>query len=397
MRVKRTMVPQRAMLLLALSALLTVYGCGDKKKTGEAKGATTSAGKSGGATKAAPQSAYPQLETAIREVATQLTNKTCQPRSANRCANYKEAAKLLDRKNKGFEALETMAQLLSDEDPAVATIAAWLFYEGGMRDIGRALRAASKDKSRLAPASVDALIAGLAKLDGYAATRVTTVAAWSAALSGKIDALMKVAETNKNPAVAARIITQLMRYGRLEAFAKIQDYAKSDNARRVHAALKAPLNMHKWTDAERAKICPWGQTFLGHATLKLAAQAGHLMVRCKADGKYIEALLAEGKKRVKAGQWKMPFDFPYRDICFGGFLGRDKKPAQPLCDKTYAFLKSVTDNKKVDANMRARALDWIVYQRRDQKSYDLLKKYKKHKVKEIAKVAADGMKMLKRK
>ena len=135
---------------------------------------------------------------------------------------------------------------------------------------------------------------------------------------------------------------------------------------------------------------------LGHKELRVATEAAHVMNSCKHDNKYIEALIAEGKKRVAAGEWKAPYDFPFRDVCFGGFFGTDKKAPTELCDKNYKFLLSITNNKKVPANMRARALDWIVYQRRDRKSYNLLKKYKSHKVKEIATVAKKGMEMLER-
>jgi hypothetical protein len=300
-------------------------------------------------------------------------------------------------KKKGKLAFASLAYAIGGSDAKAAAAAGYLTYEGRMYDINRYFY----DKVYKAGAKVDAgaakaLIAGLAKLEGYAANRAAELAGWAASTTGQVDALVKVIEGHKKKIVGEIAIKALMHYGRLKAFEHVKKLAKHSYEGFRAAAVAAPNKMPKWTDAEKKAICPWGKGFLAAPELKVASAAAWVMISCKLAGaEYIDALLAEGKKRVDAGQWKRPYDFPFRNVCFGGFMGNAQKPDEKVCNKTYAFLKSVADNGKVPANMRARALDWIYYQRRDKKTYDLMKKYKNHKVKEIATVAKNAMKALK--
>ena len=64
-------------------------------------------------------------------------------------------------------------------------------------------------------------------------------------------------------------------------------------------------------------------------------------------------------------------------------MGNAKKPPAETCQKTYDFLEWVANQEKVEPWYRGFALSMIYYQRRNQVTYDLLKKYKDSKVKEI--------------
>ena len=215
-----------------------------------------------------------------------------------------------------------------------------------------------------------------------------------ASITGKVSEAVKTMKGLAQPQLKARVLKHLMRYGRMNAFPTIQEMAKSPKPLYQKAALAAPNKMYKWTDDEKKKLCPLGMVYLSHKDLGVAARAVRILVTCK--GKYVEALLKEGKKRVKAGEWKKPFVMPYRDICFKGFLGRSKIPPEKTCKKVYKFLEWVANQKNVEPFYRGWALSMIYYQRRDKKTYRLLKKYRNHKVKEIREAVKKDMASLKK-
>lgn len=117
------------------------------------------------------------------------------------------------------------------------------------------------------------------------------------------------------------------------------------------------------------------------------------MVACR--GSYVDALLAEGRRRVLQGRWGKPFVWPFRNVCDSGYSsGRVMTKAR--CDATIAFLLWVADSDKVTDSARAQALDMIVYQRRTQASYDLMRKYRNHRNSAVRTAARQKMDWLKK-
>lgn len=72
----------------------------------------------------------------------------------------------------------------------------------------------------------------------------------------------------------------------------------------------------------------------------------------------------------------------------------DKAAREKQCDRVFKFLQDVADNPAIESSVRGLSLWNIYYQRRDQKSLDLMRKYEKNKDPEIQKRAKDAIKSL---
>ncbi|MEL6180228.1 MAG: hypothetical protein AAFS10_14805, partial [Myxococcota bacterium] len=213
-------------------------------------------------------------------------------------------------------------------------------------------------------------------------------------INGLQKQLFPMIEALKNTQARNQAYANYMTFGRLTGFEELKRItSKSKDADVIQAALQAPRNMYKDTDKEKAAYCPWAEAYMGNTDLKIASKAGYVMVKCK--GKYIDTLIDEGEKRVKAGEFKPPLSAVYREPCFQFMRGvTDKAAREKQCERLYGFLQGVADNASIDSKVRGLSLWNIYYQRRDQKTLDLMRKYENHKDPEVKKRAGEAIKSL---
>jgi len=117
------------------------------------------------------------------------------------------------------------------------------------------------------------------------------------------------------------------------------------------------------------------------------------MVWCR--GTFIDALLAEAEKKVKDKQFKEPFAIVMREPCFQ-FAGALTPSAADVaqCDKVYAFLEKTANDATVEDTVRGTSLWNIYYQRRDDKTMKVMRKYENSPNKELSKRAKEAIKSL---
>lgn len=378
--------PLLTVALLAAAAL----GGACKRKTEATKPAAAAA-----ASTSAPAAAKPAVDAVTGRVADAVRKaaNACNPDEkltfVSACAEYKALPNLIaaEAKTGAAKVLDDLGALAAAGDEKALRIVGFLAGEGAVASlVGEVLRA----KGTVSAAAAAGLVKGLGLVKGAFAIRLAGLATDAAGVTQQLAALRAVIANHPDGGVAPAVLRVVMRHGRLGALAMIEDALKpGQRTEWRQAASAAPMNMYQWTQPEKDKVCPLGKVMLADADLEVAANGAHVLARCK--GAYVDDLLAEGKKRVLAGQWKKPFLWAYRDICFKGFFGNEAIPGEDVCQKVYDFLASVAKSEKVGAWERGFALDMIYYQRRDQKTYDFLKKWAKHKVPEIAKAAKDAM------
>lgn len=289
------------------------------------------------------------------------------------------------RKQKPADLMETLATLVNGPDPKVSAAAIALAAE-----THDALDEAAL-KANATPYALEQMLAALKANQKNRAARLAIPATHLAMLAGKADALYAVVDTHPTKEARENAYSNLMVHGRMAAFPKIKAVAGDETM--LKAALRAPRNMRRATDAEKNEYCPWAQGYLGHADLDVAAHAGYVMLNC--GGAHIEPLLAEAEKRLAAKQYKNPFAMVMREPCFEfitGVTGKAAREAQ--CEKVFTFLEKAANDKTVDDATRGLALWNIYYQRRDKKTLDLMRRYQNHQVKEIAKRANEAIKSL---
>jgi hypothetical protein len=245
------------------------------------------------------------------------------------------------------------------------------------------------------PAEVSGrLLRAVKRARGARAVRLARPAAFAATMTGHAPRLIKASRAHPTKEVAPNVVENLMVYGGMKMFDPIRRIAKQGPPALVRAALAAPYKLSKWPESARTKICKLGRAHLEDDNLEVAARAAMLLARC--GGKHVEPLLAEGKKRARAGKWKEPFSSPFGKICLPMRGARPERVTEEQCEKVFGFLEWVANQSSVQPRCRALALRMIHNQRRNEKTYDLLAKYKNHPVEEIRKTAKKEMAILKK-
>jgi len=227
---------------------------------------------------------------------------------------------------------------------------------------------------------------------GNRATRLASPVTHLATLSGAFDDLYAVVDAHPTKEARANAYRNLLVYGRLKTFPKLKEIAekKPDDA---DAALDAVPKLSKATDEEKAAVCPWARSYLANKDLKIATEAGQDMIFCK--GEYIDALLGEAETRLKNKEYKDPFAPVMREPCFEFISNITKKAAdEAQCDRVYTFLEKAANDASVDDPIRGLALWNIYYQRRDEKTLKLMRKYEKSPNAAIAKRAKEAIESL---
>jgi hypothetical protein len=245
-------------------------------------------------------------------------------------------------------------------------------------------------KKNARPAVVKEAIAALKENAGNRAARLAGPVTHLATLAGSFDELYVVADSHASKEARGNVYRNLLVFGSLKALPKLKEVAEKEPNYTVPALDAATRLGSTATDEEKGAVCPWAEGYLKHKDLNVAAEAGQAMVFCK--GKYVDSLLAEAETRLKNKEYKDPFAMGMREPCFEFITDITKKAAsEKQCDAVYTFLEKAANDATVDDSTRGLALWNIYYQRRDDKTLKLMRKYEKSPNKEIAKRAKEAI------
>ena len=295
-------------------------------------------------------------------------------------------------KKTAFTTIATMAVALNDENAKKRTVAADVLGSKHSSGWGNEAKPGSISKD-----VATELLAAVPKLGKYQGRRSITAVAYAAGLAGETDGLIKTLDASDDSYLKNSGYQASMFYGRMAVFPKIEELAASDDAEVKLAAVSAAANFYKYTDAEKADLCPWAVAQLaaddpGVKESAIFEQAGYVLQRC--GGEWIDKLLDFGEKQLKDhDRFDRRYYFVFRGLCFS-MMGEKPAANDAQCARNYKFLEKAANHKKLTGQNRAFALDAIPYQRRDKKSMKLMKKYKKSKVPELKKTAEKAIKML---
>lgn len=409
----------RTMTLAAVLAITAtgLIGCAKEKKD-EASAQETAGKTAAGNTEAIPEPKTTDIgepsvkDTALagdikidEEVMAEIKKiaSTCEvlpERMTVKCANKedetltKEFYGYGDKKKERVSTIGTFAVALSDKDPKVQTVAAKLLGSKFQQGWGPDVAVGQVDKK------VAALLrATIPTLPGeYPARNAVVATVYASSLSDTDAEMHAFLEGAEDEHVKSKGWGASMFYGRMKAFDKVKGLAATGEPAQILAAASAANNMYKYTDEERAIVCPWAHTLLGADAedakeSDVFEQAAYVLTKC--SGEWVDKLLDWGEAQEKKNVFDRKYYFVFRGLCHSVMKGVDKVGATPeQCNRNFAYLEKTANNKNIEPKFRAWALDSISYARRDETSYKLMKKYQKSKVPEIKETAEKALKML---
>ncbi len=309
-----------------------------------------------------------------------------------KCEND-ERKNLLDKFSKGDKdraaSLDTLAVFLGDADAKKQTVAGSVMMSG-MRTLG-------KDKPTVSPDTAKRLIEALGKAPKYQAAQAAPTVALAASATGDqatLDLLYSTVDAHEHKAVATLAYANLIWYGGTTALPKLQELTAGDDEGKAAAALEAFRNAYDVPEDVKKEVCPWVEKYIADDRGRVRQMAGWGAIKC--GGASIDKLLEAGEKREAEGQFTRDDYMVFRDICFS-FMGEDSPGSEEQCKRNYAFLEKVVKNEKVESADRGLALFAIYYQRRDDATMKLAKKYKGHKDPEVKKRAEEIIESLDKK
>jgi len=347
---------------------------------------------SGAASASASASAAPVLKPGVDaallgEIKTLV--KTCKVDDKNASVNCPEGeqrkliGEFVTNKRPREKALATFAAALSDPDPQMRTMAAHVLNSAFRSSWGPEAKPGSVD----AAAAQELLTAamGLTKAQTRQALPAAVHASVLAGNSASLFAALDKAAQSTEPDLATTGYRYVMTYGRLEAFPKVQQLAKSTNIGLVISALDSPRNMHDWTAAEQAAICPWAMEFLDDKRPAVGSRAAMLLASC--SGEYIDKLLSHGEAAFKNKSFSTTHVSAYRDLCAPHQVKQESGPSEAQCKRARKLLETVIESKALNEQARITALTSLAYQWPDEDSLKLAKKMTKAPEKNLAEQA----------
>ncbi|MBX3227392.1 MAG: hypothetical protein KIT84_13645 [Labilithrix sp.] len=288
------------------------------------------------------------------------------------------------RESKPAAFASTMIALVRKKDDAKTSAVAVALLAEQFDNLG--------DEGKRKNATKEAVTSALAALkdeSGNRATRMAGPIAQLATIAAMFDPLYAVADAHPTKEARDNVYRHLLVFGRTKGLPKLKEVAEKTPAH-ASAALDAVPRMSNATDEERSAACPWAEGYLKSADLGVAAKAAEAMVFCK--GKHIDALLAEAETRLAKKEYKNPFAMVLREPCAQLVAGVTKRAADDAqCEGVYTFLEKVVNDAGADDATRSAALFNIYYQRRDEKTLKLMRKYENHPNKEIQKRAKEAI------
>lgn len=366
----------RPVLFAALFACLVV-SCAKKDAAGDAVGASSAA------TTTATASLNATLVEHVKAHAEACTVNVEQGQAYACKAGITDALAKYVRESKPADFATTLVSIVRKKDDAKMSAAAVALLNEQFDNLGE-----DGKRANATPAAVKELLAALKESTQNRAARIATPAAQLATIGGAFDDLYAVADGHPTKEARDNVYRNLLVFGRLKGFAKVKLVV--DKPEHRSAALDAVLRMAKATDEEKAAVCPWAKGYLADPSLEIAAKAGQDMLFCRDE--YVDALLGEAETRLKNKQYKDPFAMLMREPCFEFVKNvTPKAAAAKQCDAVYAFLEKAANDATVDDATRGMALYNIYYQRRDEQTLKLMRKYENHPNKEVKKRAKEAI------
>ena len=241
-----------------------------------------------------------------------------------------EAGKLSEMVIKKMpEAIATVSAALNDRNEKVKVVACQLLY----REVKDNITKVKAKPEVLTDPVVDGLIKGTGALKSYVAMYATASTVHAAMIKGKQNELYAMLEAHPEKAVRMEGYVNLMTFGRMKAFEKIKELAKSSDKNILYASLNAPRGMYEITDEESKAVCDWALPFLSSDDMQTAYQAAAILTRYK--GKYIDAVLEKAEKLAAEGKLTNPFALALTTFTFGckPYMGNPPNGTKEQCDR----------------------------------------------------------------
>ncbi len=321
-----------------------------------------------------------KLIDSVRKMAAACTVKL--ETAAVQCADGSLArlvAEFSSAPEKRIAALPTIHLLVADKDEKVRVVAASLAYDAMRGGFGEAAKVGV-----IEPELARELVDDSAQATAVLGRVLAPVAVHAAILAGEKAYLFE--HFDQDASLAAAGYRMLMVHGRLDVFERVQQLARDERSAVRLSAFEAPRHMPRWSEKDRASICPWAAGFLSDERPLVSSRVASLMSRC--SGEYVDKLLAFVELRSSAGQADRAFGAVLREVCAPG-MRKQSGVSDPQLDKTRRLMNGLVENKKLDASTRAAALSSVAYCWPDEESSKLAAKHLKDADPVLARSASD--------
>lgn len=289
----------------------------------------------------------------------------------------KLVSEFVSQKRDRGKATATFAAALSDGKPELHAVAANVLYSAFRAPWGLEIKPGT-----VTAADAGALLTATLKLPKAQAIQALPASVHASMLANRGDALFAAIDELTDAQLRTTAVRYLMTHGRLQAFPKVQELAKSSDLQLALAALESPYNMYNWTPAEQAAVCPWASGFLTDTRAPVAAKAGSLLGNC--GGEHVDRLLEVGEKSLKAGDFSSARVGAFRDLCAAHRRARPGGASAEQCDRARKLLESAATTKALDDQARTTALAALAYQWPDDATLKLATKLAKDPSKGVA-------------
>jgi len=236
-------------------------------------------------------------------------------------------------------------------------------------------------------------IHALKKHTSSTVSKVAPIATHGATLTGNVPTLFFVLDKHSDKYAKRSGVVNLLVMGRLKYFPKLKQLVGWGDEAILESALTAATHVQEPTAAELAVICPWGKGYLGHKNKNVLGEVTKLMTKC--GGTYIDALLDETDRRLKAQKFQVPRSLVngFPAICTGY---PKKAGTEAQCARTLKTLQSIAENEFVDWVVRGEAVRTIGGYWKTPETLALLRKYEASQVPHVKWRAKERIRNLKK-
>jgi hypothetical protein len=378
-------------LVAALPAALA-FGC---KKSSEPSGAVSASASASAAPivltppPGADADLFKQLVTIVEKCKINVDEATAS------CPG-EEARKLGEEFSTGrrsrVDAVRTFALALASEEPKMRAAATAVLHSGFRSNWG-----AERKPGDVKAEDADALLKAVVALPKSNVRRALPAAVHASILANRSSELYAELDKSKEPEVASVGYRYVMTHGRLDAFPKIQEVAKSTETRVALSAIESVQNMEKWTEAEQAAICPWATQFLSDQRPSVAARASSSLSNC--GGKFLDEILSGGEKALKEGTFASARLTGLRSLCTPARKAQanSNPPTDAQCERARSLLEKVVQAPKLDVATRSSALVALTNQWNDARTLAFVKRLQASKAEGLTEQLKTALRRLERK
>jgi hypothetical protein len=376
-------------LVAALPATLAL-GC--KKSSAPSGDASASASASAApVVLTPPPGADPDL---FKQLVTIVEKCNVNVNEATASCPGEEARKLGDDFSSGrrsrVDAVRTFALALGSPEPKMRAAAAAVLHSGFRSNWG-----ADRKPGDVKAEDADALLKAVVALPKTNIRRALPAAVHASMLANRSAELYAELDKAKEPEVTSVGYRYVMTHGRLDAFPKVQEVAKSTETRVALSAIEAVQNMDKWSETEQATICPWVTQFLSDQRPSLAARASNALSNC--GGKFLDEILSTSEKALKEGTFSSARLTGLRNLCTASRKAQPNPPSEAQCERARGLLEKVVQAPKLDVATRSSALVALTNQWNDARTIAFVKRLQASKAEGLTEQLKTALRRLERK